>query len=194
MFKSAFSFNGRIRRLEYGLSQIIVTVYYFIIALIFGGIIGATGGSRADAQALTFVMWFIMIPAMIFIWAQGAKRCHDLGNSGWYQLIPFYGLWMLFQDGYRGRNQYGEDPKLGIYQNYPQQLQQNNQYGNNMSGTYGNNMQSGNINYSGGHNSTGGNNNWGTNNHVNNPTPTNPTPAYPTKGKEFDGSNPYAKN
>ena len=192
MFKSPFSFNGRIRRLEYGLSQIIATVYYLFIVLILGGIMGAIGSQDSGADGgFIIVMWIFMLPAMIFLWAQGAKRCHDIGNSGWFQLIPFYGLWMLFQDGYRGRNQYGEDPKLGLYQNYPQQ---NNQYGNNMSETYGNNMQSGNINYSGGHNSTGGNNNWGTNNQVNNPTPTNPTPAYPTKGKEFDGSNPYAKN
>jgi uncharacterized membrane protein YhaH (DUF805 family) len=43
--------------------------------------------------------------------ASGAKRCHDRGNSGLYQLIPFYGLWMLFGDGDHGSNHYGADPK-----------------------------------------------------------------------------------
>ena len=48
---------------------------------------------------------------MWFQWAQGAKRCHDRNCSGWWQLVPFYALWMLFADGERGLNQYGPDPK-----------------------------------------------------------------------------------
>jgi uncharacterized membrane protein YhaH (DUF805 family) len=53
----------------------------------------------------------LMIPMLWFIWAQGATRCYDVGNSGWWQLIPFYGLWLLFQDGQPGSNNYGENPK-----------------------------------------------------------------------------------
>jgi uncharacterized membrane protein YhaH (DUF805 family) len=52
--------------------------------------------------------------AYTFIWfflAQGAKRCHDRGNSGWYLLIPFYFLWMLFADGEIGQNDFGPNPK-----------------------------------------------------------------------------------
>ena len=56
-------------------------------------------------------MLLFLLPGLIFFWAQGAKRCHDLGNSGWYQLIPLYGLWMLFQDGIKGNNEYGINPK-----------------------------------------------------------------------------------
>jgi uncharacterized membrane protein YhaH (DUF805 family) len=47
-----------------------------------------------------------------FLWAQGAKRCHDIGNSGWYQIIPFYVFWMLFANGQKETNQYGINPKL----------------------------------------------------------------------------------
>ena len=53
----------------------------------------------------------LLIPVYWFLLAQGAKRCHDRGNSGWYQIIPFYNLWMLFADSEKGVNDYGLNPK-----------------------------------------------------------------------------------
>lgn len=100
MFQRPFSFNGRIRRMEYGLSCIIAYVYAFFIDFVVGGL----GGNEAT-------IYFFLIPQYWFIWAQGAKRCHDRGNSGWYQLIPFYSLWMLFGDGDAYENDYGTNPK-----------------------------------------------------------------------------------
>ena len=94
MFKNPFSFDGRIRRTEYGLSVLIYSFTYGIILTLAGGL------------AL-----ILMIPMLWFLWAQGAKRCHDVGNSGWWQIIPLYGLWLLFQDGQPGSNNYGENPK-----------------------------------------------------------------------------------
>ena len=70
MFKKPFSFEGRIRRTEYGLSLII----YFFPAFIF------RVAAEAGAGASVFVIFYI--PVLWFLWAQGAKRCHDLGNSG----------------------------------------------------------------------------------------------------------------
>jgi uncharacterized membrane protein YhaH (DUF805 family) len=101
MFKNPFSFEGRIRRTEYGISLIIYAVAYGIIS-----VIAASGGEGGAVLVLIF-----LIPMLWFLWAQGAKRCHDVGNSGWWQLIPFYVLWLLFQDGQPGPNQYGENPK-----------------------------------------------------------------------------------
>ena len=101
MFKDPFSFKGRICRSEFGISYIIfMFVYYLLLMLMaFSGDLGG-------------VLFFLFIvPAVWFMWAQAAKRCHDLGNSGWYQLIPFYGFWLLFADGQRHENEYGEDPK-----------------------------------------------------------------------------------
>lgn len=100
MFKNVFSFDGRIRRLEFGLSAIIYFFYYFLAYLM------AISFDVADLLIL------FLIPGLWFLWAQGAKRCHDMGNNGWFQIIPFYGLWMLFVEGDFGFNKYGVNPKL----------------------------------------------------------------------------------
>ena len=103
MFKRPFSFHGRIRRLEYGLSILLVYFYAFMVGAILGVV---TNGNSSDGAIYVF-----LIPGYWFIWAQGAKRCHDRNNSGWYQIIPFYGFWMLFADGDEGENDYGDNPK-----------------------------------------------------------------------------------
>lgn len=96
MFKNPFSFDGRIRRTEYALSYLMIVAYAAILSLIIPN------------QA---IVGLLFIPAYWFGFAQGAKRCHDRNNSGWFQLIPFYGLWMLFAPGDSGENDYGTDPK-----------------------------------------------------------------------------------
>lgn len=144
MFKNPFSFEGRIRRTEYGLSIIIYSIAYIVIA----AIIGSIGGGD---EAIT-ILFVFLIPLLWFLWAQGAKRCHDLGNSGWWQLIPLYGLWMLFEDGKAGHNQYGDNPK-GI-QRFSNQQQQSSQAFQNKSSAGATSYQGG---YSGGHNNPNGN-------------------------------------
>lgn len=99
MFKNTFSFEGRIRRTEYCISVLIYAVVFVIIELIV-----ETGGSNP-------IVFIGYIPVLWFLWAQGAKRCHDRGNSGWYQIIPFYGLWMMFGEGESSANEYGVNPK-----------------------------------------------------------------------------------
>lgn len=100
MFKSPFSFSGRIRRTEYGLSYLIFIFCFYASLFLFS----------LREELFLIVLLFIAV-LYWFLFAQGAKRCHDLGNSGFYQLIPFYGLWIIFEDGNRGVNRYGEDPK-----------------------------------------------------------------------------------
>nr|WP_315182521.1 DUF805 domain-containing protein [uncultured Flavobacterium sp.] len=98
MFKKNFSFDGRIRRSEYGISIIIYVVLYTVINEII------KEGNPGIA--------FAIIPLLWFLWAQGAKRCHDMNKSGWYQIIPFYVLWMIFIEGDSFLNKYGDNPKL----------------------------------------------------------------------------------
>ena len=103
MFKNPFSFEGRIRRTEYGLSFLILVVGRVFLATII-----ASAASGQDVGPLFFL---IQIPFLWFFWAQGAKRCHDVGWSGWMQLIPLVPLYLIFGGGESGSNKYGEDPK-----------------------------------------------------------------------------------
>jgi len=107
MFKAPFSFEGRIRRTEFGISAIISAV---VRVILMASTTGMSSNSYDNGGSAIFFFLFL-IPLLWFMWAQGAKRCHDLGKSGWWQLIPFYSLWLLFQDGQVGANQYGENPK-----------------------------------------------------------------------------------
>lgn len=108
MFKNPFSFNGRIRRLEYGISVIIYTVIYYAFIFVTAFNQDSIEGPSA---ILSIIALLVFIPLFWFIIAQNAKRCHDRGNSGWWQLIPFYGLVLLFGDSEHGPNEYGPNPK-----------------------------------------------------------------------------------
>lgn len=85
MFKDPFSFDGRIRRSEYGISCVIYVVAILIINLIV-----------ASNRELG-ILGLAYIPIIWFMWAQAAKRCHDVGNNDWWQLIPFYFFFLLIR-------------------------------------------------------------------------------------------------
>ncbi|MNK03718.1 Inner membrane protein YhaI [compost metagenome] len=108
MFKNPFSFEGRIHRLEYGLSYLICILIYFAVQVFIGFIIGLLLLREVPVKTLLFLS---LLPAIYFLIAQGAKRCHDRGNSGWWQLIPFYGFVMMFGEGDAFENEYGQCPK-----------------------------------------------------------------------------------
>lgn len=105
MFSSPFSFNGRIRRTEYGLSMGIIVVINIFLNIIIAD------ATYSGSDELLIFYFILLIPLIWFNLAQGAKRCHDLGNSGWYQLIPLYFFWLLLDEGKFMQNEYGNSPK-----------------------------------------------------------------------------------
>jgi uncharacterized membrane protein YhaH (DUF805 family) len=114
MFLQVFSFTGRIRRLEYILSVMIAVSAFWLMSVIFmlftgynflsGGFLHITG----SAAVLLIIILFITI----FLLAQGAKRSHDIGLSGWWQLMPLYDIVLIFFAGTKGPNRDGPDPRL----------------------------------------------------------------------------------
>ena len=68
-----------------------------------------TESQISEAYAVIYLL--SLFPMIWILYAQGAKRCHDRGNSGWFQIIPFYVFWMIFAEGESNTNQYGESPK-----------------------------------------------------------------------------------
>jgi uncharacterized membrane protein YhaH (DUF805 family) len=105
MFANPFSFHGRIRRLEYGLSYIISSVIGVIIStILFLVSLDLNIGSIP-------LLYILLLPVYWFSLAQGCKRSHDTGNSGWWQLLPFYNIFLFFVPGNHGDNEYGSSPK-----------------------------------------------------------------------------------
>lgn len=120
MFKAPFSFDGRIRRIEYFLSGIIGGIVTWIAMLMGVGtfIFGAASGSAGGSVFGLLIGLAAMVASVWFSLAQGVKRLHDVDKSGWLILLMFVpianvvlGLYMLFADGTVGPNQYGDDPK-----------------------------------------------------------------------------------
>ncbi len=99
VLQNCFVFNGRARRSEYWYFVLFNYMILFSFAFI-GGLIQMPLLSSIYSLA-------VFIPTV----AVSVRRMHDVGKSGWYCLIPIYNLILACQEGYRGNNEYGPDPK-----------------------------------------------------------------------------------
>lgn len=104
LFAHPFSPEGRICRLEFGLSYII----YILLMVCIGAL-------SEEAPILFFLF---AIPLIWFWLAQLCKRFHDRNQSGariFTLIIPLYNIYVLlmlfFADGDEYENDYGPDPK-----------------------------------------------------------------------------------
>lgn len=90
MFKQLFSFNGRIGRLDYAISFILFCFYFAF----FNAVIKHQGDELFDIVIILFYF-----PLLWIVLAKGAKRCHDVGLSGWCILIPLFCFALIFWKG-----------------------------------------------------------------------------------------------
>lgn len=102
--KNYINFNGRARRKEFWLFQLM----YAGLLLLIGGLFGN------QSMYVTVLMLALFLPSLTV----SARRLHDTGRSGWWTLIallPFVGILLLIfwwvQDSQPEANAYGAMPK-----------------------------------------------------------------------------------
>ncbi len=105
-------FNGRARRTEFWW-WVLFTVLLGIVASIIDTILGTRPSSSGTGLVEALVNLAVLLPTL----AVGSRRLHDIGRSGWWQLLLFAIVvgWVFLiiwwcQDG-SGDNSYGPSPK-----------------------------------------------------------------------------------
>ena len=108
---SIFNFKGRVGRVTYWLVVflgIFVMVFFFFVLEETMRIMDVQVENSVLSTMESIMFMVLWVLNFYVVLAVGAKRCHDLGHSGWFQMIPFYGFVMLFGAGDRDGNEYGE--------------------------------------------------------------------------------------
>jgi len=117
VLKKYATFTGRAQRAEFWyfvLFNTIVSIVLTILDVILDAMFGS--GTRLLSGIYSLA---VLIPST----AVGARRLHDIGKSGWWQLIaliPLIGSILLiiwFATDSKEDNQYGENPKKGSHTN-----------------------------------------------------------------------------
>lgn len=105
-----FDFFGRVGRIQY-FKVIAISALVSSVASVLT--LDMKSGEGFALAGVAFI--FLMLPAAYISLAAGSKRCHDLGKSGWLQLLSIipgvnliFGLYLLFAKGSPQSNQYGE--------------------------------------------------------------------------------------
>lgn len=108
-YKNYANFQGRDTRQQYWMFYL----FYMIASIILNILDGIIGTDGLLAGVFAFAS---LVPAI----AIATRRLHDIGKSGWWQLIiliPLIGAIVLIvflaKQGMMGDNQFGNDPRNG---------------------------------------------------------------------------------
>lgn len=149
--KRSFNFFDRARRREYGWFYLINMLISIMLNVLVGVCVAI--GLEGIANGLQIVLYLYQFAILIPMISVTTRRLHDLGYSGWWQLLPYlvvivlsvasvlalarelggaisgaeyslylltlasigcvwiFVLFLIFKDGQRATNKYGEDPK-----------------------------------------------------------------------------------
>lgn len=116
-------FSGRARRKEFWMYQLFVLCCYALMMVLLGLISLAIPDGSEGRNATALLGLTVLVVATIFFipsLAVAVRRLHDTDKSGWFILInflPFGGIVLLVfwcQEGTRGENRYGPDPKGNV--------------------------------------------------------------------------------
>lgn len=118
--KKYCDFNGRASRSEfwwYTLGYVIISyAWSFIMSMITGASVMAGMDGNFQFSAIQLLSYIPSIGLLLPTLGVGARRLHDIGKSGWWQLLYLIccgGLVLLYffiQEGQKGDNQYGPMP------------------------------------------------------------------------------------
>lgn len=97
MFSKLHTSKGRIGRKEFILTYVLYLVLTVIVNNVLIPIVGVMG-----------IVPILYVNYVYF--CQGAKRCHDMGKSGWWQLTIIYFIPMMFMPSKPGTKHYIENP------------------------------------------------------------------------------------
>ena len=101
-----FSFKGRIGRLQLILSYVMGFVAWFASFFLYY--------YQLEYNSNIFLLFLACTVAFFwFLYAQCAKRCHDLGKSGAWMFVPFWNVLLFFAEGEKQDNQYGQGTATG---------------------------------------------------------------------------------
>lgn len=111
-FRNYGKLDGRASRPEYW-GFFLMTLLIFMFLAVLDGFLGKFSGELGLGILSGIFMVLMLIPSI----AVGARRLHDTGRSGWWQLVnlvPYVGtiivLVLFSMRGQTGTNVYGEPP------------------------------------------------------------------------------------
>ncbi len=102
VLKKFTDFNGRASRAEFWTFSLFNIILSYGITLGLGAILG-----QVIASILNLIVSLVLLLPGI---AVAIRRMHDVNKSGWYVLIPIYGLILALTAGDKFVNEYGPDP------------------------------------------------------------------------------------
>ena len=80
-------FSGNASRSEFWY----LYLFYFLAAILAAIIDGFLG--------IDILYWVTVLVLAIPVLSCNARRNHDVGKSGWFMLVPIYGVYLLFKKG-----------------------------------------------------------------------------------------------
>lgn len=99
-------FQGRASRKEFWTFALINILLSFILGFI-EGLTGMSDGTTSGPISGLFSL-ATFLPTI----AVSVRRMHDVNKSGWFSIIPFYGLYLALKKGDVGSNTFGPAPKI----------------------------------------------------------------------------------
>ena len=102
------SWHGRLNRKPYMIRSLILWIPATIVRIM----IAVAEAGRYDGIYLLLGLLAMALTVAVAVAnvCVSVRRCHDMNHSGWWVLIPFYTIYLLFPRGTVGPNNYGPDP------------------------------------------------------------------------------------